>query len=150
MGSDSVEPFLAFADKFTILLALTSNKGGLDFQILKDENGLTLYEKVLKNSQKWKNSDRLMYVVGATRPEYFRKIRNLVPNNFLLVPGIGAQGGELQEVCKYGMNDQIGLLVNSSRGIIYASTEKDFAIKAQIKAKELQQEMELIINSVLK
>ncbi len=150
MGSDSVEPFLAFADKFTILLALTSNKGGLDFQILKDENGLTLYEKVLKNSQKWKNSDRLMYVVGATRPEYFRKIRNLVPNNFLLVPGIGAQGGDLQEVCKYGMNDQIGLLVNSSRGIIYASTEKDFAIKAQIKAKELQQEMELIINSVLK
>jgi len=150
MGSDSVEPFLAFADKFTILLALTSNKGGLDFQILKDENGLTLYEKVLKNSQKWKNSDRLMYVVGATRPEYFRKIRNLVPNNFLLVPGIGAQGGDLQEVCKYGMNDQIGLLVNSSRGIIYASLEKDFANKARLKAKELQGEMELIINSVLK
>ncbi len=150
MGSDSVEPFLAFADKFTILLALTSNKGGLDFQVLKDENGMTFYEKVLKNSQNWKNSDRLMYVVGATRPEYFKKIRSLVPNSFLLVPGIGAQGGDLQEVCKYGLNDEIGLLVNSSRGIIYASKEKDFAIRSRLKAKELQQEMELIINAVLK
>jgi len=150
MGSDSVEPFLAFADKFTILLVLTSNRGGLDFQVLKDESGMTLYEKVLENSQTWKNSDQLMYVIGATRPEYFKKIRNIVPNNFFLVPGIGAQGGNLQEVCKYGMNDQIGLLINSSRGIIYASSQKDFAIKAKEKARELQQEMEEIINEKLK
>ncbi|MCK5638906.1 MAG: orotidine-5'-phosphate decarboxylase, partial [Flavobacteriaceae bacterium] len=145
MGSDSVEPFLAFADKFTILLALTSNKGGLDFQILKDEKGVTLYEKVLQESQSWKNSERLMYVVGATRPEYFKKIRKIVPNHFLLVPGIGAQGGNLQEVCKYGLTNDIGLLVNSSRGIIYASSKKDFAKKAREKAMELQKEMERIL-----
>jgi len=150
MGSDSVEPFLAFSDKFTILLVLTSNIGGLDFQVLKDENGTTLYEKVLENSQSWKNSDRLMYVVGATRPEFFREIRNIVPDNFLLVPGIGAQGGNLQEVCKYGLNKDIGLLINSSRGIIYASNQKDFAIRAQEKARELQQEMKEIISSKLK
>jgi len=148
MGSDSVEPFLAFADKFTILLALTSNKGGLDFQVLKDKNGTTLYEKVLKNSQNWKNSDRLMYVVGATRPEYFKKIRKIIPDNFLLVPGIGAQGGNLQEVCKYGLNKNIGLLINSSRGIIYASDQKDFAEKAKEKALELQKEMKVILNSI--
>ncbi|MCD6543704.1 MAG: orotidine-5'-phosphate decarboxylase [Flavobacteriaceae bacterium] len=145
MGSDSVEPFLAFADKFTILLALTSNKGGLDFQVLKDENGVTLYEKVLQQSKTWKNSDQLMYVVGATRPEYFKKIRNIVPNSFLLVPGIGAQGGSLQEVCKYGLNAEIGLLINSSRGIIYASPDKDFAAKAREKSLELQKEMATIL-----
>ena len=145
MGSDSVEPFLAFADKFTILLALTSNKGGLDFQIFKDKNGLTLYEKVLTESKNWKNSEQLMYVVGATRPEYFKTIRNIVPNSFLLVPGIGAQGGSLQEVCKYGLNKDIGLLINSSRGIIYASSKKDFAIKAREKALELQKEMTTIL-----
>ncbi len=148
MGSDSVEPFLAFADKFTILLVLTSNKGGLDFQILKDENGTTIYEKVLEYSQTWKNSDRLMYVVGATRPEYFKKIRKIIPDNFLLVPGIGTQGGDLQEVCKYGLNKDIGLLINSSRGIIYASDKKDFAEKAREKALELQKEMKAIINSI--
>ena len=142
MGSDSVEPFLAFADKFTILLALTSNKGGLDFQVLKDEKGFTLYEKVLQQSLYWKNSDQLMYVVGATRPEYFQKIRKIVPDHFLLVPGIGAQGGSLQEVCKYGLNKDIGLLINSSRGIIYASKEQDFAKRSQEKALELQKEME--------
>jgi orotidine-5'-phosphate decarboxylase len=147
MGSDSVEPFLAFADKFTILLALTSNVGGLDFQVLKDENGTTLYEKVLKQSQSWKNSDRLMYVIGATRPEYFKKIRNIVPKNFLLVPGVGAQGGSLQDVCEFGLNDEIGLLINSSRGIIYASNGTDFAKKAKEKAAELQKEMEEIIIS---
>ncbi len=146
MGSDSVEPFLAFADKFTILLALTSNKGGLDFQILKDENGTTLYEKVLQESQTWKNSEQLMYVVGATRPEYFQKIRKIVPNHFLLVPGVGAQGGSLHDVCKYGLTKNVGLLVNSSRGIIYASNENNFAEKAKEKALELQKEMQTILD----
>ncbi len=143
MGSDSVEPFLAFADKFTILLALTSNVGGLDFQVLKDENGNTLYEKVIQQSLSWKNSDQLMYVIGATRPEYFKRIRKIIPDSFLLVPGIGAQGGSLQEVCKYGLNKDIGLLINSSRGIIYASSRNDFALKAKEKALELQKEMEM-------
>ncbi|MDN3641758.1 orotidine-5'-phosphate decarboxylase [Lutimonas halocynthiae] len=141
MGSDSVEPFLAFENKFTIMLALTSNKGGLDFQLLKDQDGVTLYENVLKTSLEWKNNENLMYVVGATRPEYFQKIRNIVPDHFLLVPGVGAQGGDLQGVCQYGLNSDIGLLVNSSRGIIYASSEQDFAQKARLKAVELQQEM---------
>ncbi len=143
MGSDSVEPFLAFADKFTILLALTSNVGGLDFQVLKDENGNTLYEKVIQQSLSWKNSDQLMYVIGATRPEYFKRIRKIIPDSFLLVPGIGAQGGSLQEVCKYGLNKDIGLLINSSRGIIYASSRNDFALKAKEKTLELQKEMEM-------
>ncbi len=146
MGIDSVEPFLAFADKFTILLALTSNKGGLDFQILKDEQGQTLYEKVLETSKTWKNSEQLMYVVGATRPEYFQNIRKIVPDHFLLVPGVGAQGGSLQEVCKYGLTKDIGLLINSSRGIIYASSGRDFADKAREKAFELQQEMSAYFN----
>ncbi len=148
MGSDSVEPFLAFVDKFTILLALTSNKGGLDFQVLKDENGVTLYEKVLQESKSWKNSEQLMYVVGATRPEYFKKIRKIIPDSFILVPGVGAQGGSLQEVCKYGLNKEIGLLINSSRGIIYASSDKDFAIKAREKSLELQKEMGTILSSI--
>jgi orotidine-5'-phosphate decarboxylase len=145
MGSDSVEPFLAFENKFTIMLALTSNKGGLDFQLLKDQEGVTLYEKVLKTSLSWNNSDQLMYVVGATRPEYFQKIRNIVPDHFLLVPGVGAQGGDLQGVCHYGLNNDIGLLINSSRGIIYASSSEDFAQKAREKAIELQQEMSEIL-----
>lgn len=145
MGSDSVEPFLAFENKFTIMLALTSNKGGLDFQLLKDQNGVTLYENVLKTSLAWKNNKNLMYVVGATRPEYFEKIRKIVPDHFLLVPGVGAQGGDLQGVCQYGLNKDIGLLVNSSRGIIYASSQKDFAQKARLKAVELQQEMSGIL-----
>ena len=148
MGSDSVEPFLAFADKFTILLALTSNKGGLDFQVIKDGDGVTLFERVLQESKTWKNSEQLMYVVGATRPEYFKKIRNIIPNSFLLVPGVGAQGGSLQEVCKYGLNDEIGLLINSSRGIIYASSGKNFAASAREKSMELQKEMEIILNSI--
>jgi len=145
MGSDSVEPFLAFENKFTIMLALTSNKGGLDFQLLKDQNGVTLYENVLKTSLEWKNNENLMYVVGATRPEYFQKIRNIVPDHFLLVPGVGAQGGDLQGVCQYGLNSDIGLLVNSSRGIIYASSQEDFAEKARLKAVELQEEMSGIL-----
>jgi len=126
MGSDSIEPFLAFENKFTIMLALTSNVGGLDFQTLKIEN-IALYKKVLQQSLTWKNSDNLMYVVGATRPEYFKEIR-------------------LSEVCKYGLNKDIGLLVNSTRGIIYASNQEDFAKKAQEKALELQQEMKAFIN----
>lgn len=148
MGSDSVEPFLAFSDKFTILLALTSNKGGLDFQTLKDENGTTLYEKVLQESQTWKNSEQLMYVVGATRPEYFQKIRKIVPNHFLLVPGAGAQGGSLKDVCKFGLTKDVGLLVNSSRGIIYASNGNNFAEKANEKALELQKEMAIILENL--
>ena len=148
MGSDSVEPFLAFADKFTILLALTSNKGGLDFQVIKDGDGVTLFERVLQESKTWKNSEQLMYVVGATRPEYFKKIRNIIPNSFLLVPGVGAQGGSLQEVCKYGLNDEIGLLINSSRGIIYASSGKDFAASAREKSMELQKEMASILSEM--
>jgi orotidine-5'-phosphate decarboxylase len=145
MGRDSVEPFLAFQHKFTIMLALTSNKGGLDFQVLKDEEGITLYEKVLKTSLEWQNSDQLMYVVGATRPEFFEKIRKIVPDHFLLVPGVGAQGGDLQSVCQYGLNDDIGLLINSSRGIIYASADKDFANKARERAMELKAEMSTIL-----
>jgi orotidine-5'-phosphate decarboxylase len=145
MGKDSVEPFLAFADKFTILLALTSNIGGLDFQTMENKEGITLYEKVLQTAVTWKNSEQLMFVVGATRPEYFQKIRKIVPDHFLLVPGVGSQGGDVHEVCKYGLNKDIGLLVNSSRGIIFASPEKDFAIQARNKAFELQQEMQDIL-----
>lgn len=146
MGRDSVEPFLAFKGKFAIMLALTSNIGGLDFQTL-EFNKEQLYETVLRKSLTWKNSQNLMFVVGATRPEYFETIRKIVPNHFLLVPGIGAQGGNLQEVCKYGLNENIGLLINSSRGIIYASNGKDFAQKANQKAFELQQEMEEILGN---
>ena len=145
MGSDSVEPFLAFADKFTILLALTSNKGGLDFQGL-ETNNTKVYQQVLKTALTWKNSDNLMFVVGATKAEYFKEIRQIVPNHFLLVPGVGAQGGNLQDVCKYGLNDDIGLLINSSRGIIYASNETDFAEKAMESAKKLQLEMAEILS----
>tara|TARA_R110002073_G_scaffold57778_4_gene146707 strand:- start:122585 stop:123415 length:831 start_codon:yes stop_codon:yes gene_type:complete len=145
MGSDSVEPFLAFKDKFTILLALTSNIGGLDFQTLKIDNE-ALYKKVLKKSLSWKNANNLMFVVGATRPTYFKEIRAIIPNHFLLVPGVGAQGGNLQDVCHFGLNKDIGLLINSTRGIIYASNGADFAEKAQEKALELQKEMQQILD----
>lgn len=140
MGKDSVEPFLAFEDKHTIMLALTSNQGAFDFQT-KDTEGQELYKRVLETSKDWKNSENLMYVVGATKAEYFAEIRKIVPDSFLLVPGVGAQGGSLQEVCKYGLNDNIGLLINSSRGIIYASNESDFAEKAKESAAKLQAEM---------
>ncbi|WP_338410837.1 orotidine-5'-phosphate decarboxylase [uncultured Flavobacterium sp.] len=146
MGKDSVEPFLAFENKHTIMLALTSNEGAFDFQT-KEANGKELYKHVLETSKAWKNSENLMYVVGATKAEYFAEIRKIVPDSFLLVPGIGAQGGNLQDVCKYGMNDSVGLLINSSRGIIYASNQEDFAQKAREKAKKLQQEMEEILNN---
>ena len=145
MGKDSVEPFLAFKNKHTILLALTSNQGAFDFQTKKVE-GKELYKQVLETSKTWKNSDNLMYVVGATKAEYFSDIRKIVPDSFLLVPGVGAQGGNLQEVCKYGMNSQVGLLINSSRGIIYASNEEDFAKAAATKAKEIQKEMKIILS----
>lgn len=145
MGSDSVEPFLAFKDKTTILLALTSNKGGLDFQGLQI-NGNELYKEVIKTALTWKNSENLMFVVGATKPTYFEEIRKIVPNHFLLVPGVGAQGGNLQEVCKYGLNKDCGLLVNSARSIIYASNGLDFAKAAQLEALKLQQEMALILS----
>ena len=144
MGQDSVAPFLEFENKFTILLALTSNKGGLDFQGLKTEDS-QVYKQVLQKSLTWKNADRLMYVVGATKPEYFKEIRKIVPHHFLLVPGIGAQGGDLQAVCKYGLNDDVGLLINSSRGIIYTGNKVDFAQKAREKALELQMEMRQIL-----
>jgi orotidine-5'-phosphate decarboxylase len=126
MGKDSVEPFLAFTDKHTILLALTSNEGAFDFQT-KKVNDKELYKQVLETSKKWKNTENLMYVVGATKASYFKEIRKIVPNSFLLVPGVGAQGGSLQEVCTHGLSKNIGLLINSSRGIIYASKEKNFA-----------------------
>ena len=141
MGSDSIEPFLAYENKFAIMLALTSNQGGLDFQVGEDKSGEALYEKVLRTSLGWKHSERLMFVVGATRPEFFERIRRIVPDHFLLVPGVGAQGGSLKDVCRYGLNDDIGLLINSSRGIIYASAEKDFAEKAAQQAEVLQKEM---------
>jgi orotidine-5'-phosphate decarboxylase len=145
MGADSVEPFLDYKDKHTILLALTSNEGAFDFQTQNLKNGDAVYQKVLKTSKKWKNSEQLMYVVGATKPEYFKAIREIAPDNFLLVPGVGAQGGSLAEVCKYGLNDNCGLLVNSSRGIIYASKNKDFSEAARIKAKSLQMEMKSLL-----
>jgi orotidine-5'-phosphate decarboxylase len=141
MGRDSVEPFLEFTDKHTILLALTSNQGAFDFQTKTIENK-ELYKEVLAVSKTYKNADNLMYVVGATKAEYLKDIRKIIPDSFLLVPGVGAQGGNLQEVCKYGINSNIGLLVNSSRGIIYASNNEDFASKAALKAEEIQKQME--------
>jgi orotidine-5'-phosphate decarboxylase len=144
MGKDSVEPFLAFENKHTILLALTSNEGAFDFQT-KNVDGEELYKVVIETSKRWKNSQNLMYVIGATKADYFSEIRKLIPESFLLVPGVGAQGGSLQEVCKYGMNDTIGLLINSSRAIIYASSGEDFAQKAREEALKMQQEMEMIL-----
>ena len=146
MGKDSVEPFLSFNDKFTILLALTSNKGAFDFQTQKIGD-TEVYKTVLETSKSWNNSKNLMYVVGATKAEYFREIRKIVPDSFLLVPGVGAQGGNLQDVCKYGMNKEVGLLINSSRGIIYASNQADFAEAATIEAENLQQQMKAILSS---
>lgn len=144
MGKDSIEPFLAFEDKHTILLALTSNQGAFDFQT-KTVDGKELYKQVLETSKTWKNAENLMYVVGATKAEYLADIRNIIPDSFLLVPGVGAQGGNLLEVCKYGMNDNVGLLINSSRGIIYESNKEDFAQAAAQKAEALQKEMALIL-----
>ena len=150
MGEDSVKPFLEYEGKWVILLALTSNKGSHDFQLTEDKQGERLFEKVLKKSQEWGTTDNLMYVVGATQGKMFEDIRRMAPEHFLLVPGVGAQGGSLQEVCKYGMTKDCGLLVNSSRGIIYASTDTDFAEVAAVKAKELQEEMAVELEKVCK
>ena len=141
MGEDSVTPFLTYKNKWVILLALTSNKGSHDFQLTEDKNGERLFEKVLRTSQECGNDENMMYVVGDTQGEMFKDIRKVAPNHFLLVPGVGAQGGSLQEVCKYGITKDCGLLVNSSRGIIYASNGEDFAEAAAQKAKALQEEM---------
>ena len=150
MGEDSVKPFLEYAGKWVILLALTSNKGSHDFQLTEDKQGERLFEKVLKKSQEWGTTENLMYVVGATQGKMFEDIRRMAPEHFLLVPGVGAQGGSLQEVCKYGMTKDCGLLVNSSRGIIYASTDTDFAEVAAVKAKELQEEMAVELEHIAK
>jgi orotidine-5'-phosphate decarboxylase len=144
MGEDSVTPFLdGYDNKWVILLALTSNKGSFDFQLTEDKEGERLFEKVIRKSQEWGNDENMMYVVGATRGEMFTDIRKAAPNAFLLVPGVGAQGGSLQDVCKYGIIKDCGLLVNSSRGIIYADNTENFAKVAGQKAKELQAEMAL-------
>ena len=148
MGSDSVMPFLEFKDKWVILLALTSNKGADDFQFFNNGEE-QLFEKVLKQSKNWGNDKNLMYVVGATRPEMFTEIRNVVPDSFLLVPGVGAQGGSLSEVCKYGMNKDCGLLVNSSRGIIYAGNDEGFGDSARKSALEIQKEMAILLEEFL-
>jgi len=140
MGKDSIEPFLAFEEKFTIMLALTSNPGAFDFQT-QQIDGTELYKKVLATSTTWEHSERLMYVVGATKAEFLADIRQIIPDAFLLVPGVGAQGGSMDEVFKYGMNDQAGLLINSSRGIIYASSSEDFAKAAASEAERLQKQM---------
>ncbi|PKA82211.1 orotidine-5'-phosphate decarboxylase [Ulvibacter sp. MAR_2010_11] len=146
MGKDSVEPFLAFEDKHTILLALTSNEGAFDFQT-KEINGKEVYKTVLETSKDWKNAQNLMYVIGATKAEYLVEVRKIVPDSFLLVPGVGAQGGSLAEVCKYGMNSNVGLLINSSRGIIYASKDPNFAETAATEAEKLQKQMQVILDA---
>ncbi len=145
MGEDSVSPFLAYEGKWVILLALTSNKGSHDFQLTEDAEGERLFEKVLRKSQQWGNEENMMYVVGATQGRMFEDIRKIVPTHFLLVPGVGAQGGSLEEVCKYGMTDDCGLIVNSSRAIIYADKTERFAEVAAIEAQKVQQEMEKLM-----
>ena len=145
MGRDSVEPFLEFDDKFVILLALTSNPGAFDFQV--SESAQNLFEQVLETAQTYKNHERLMFVVGATKTEYLSRVRAIVPNSFLLVPGVGAQGGSLKEVCDHALNDQVGLLVNSSRAIIYASQGEDFAQAAAAEALKLQRQMHTILQA---
>lgn len=142
MGSDSVLPFLQFKDKWTIVLALTSNQGSADFQNIEDAEGVQLFERVINQANRWGNSENLMYVVGATRGDAFKTIRKHAPDHFLLVPGVGAQGGSLEDVCTYGMNADCGLLINSTRSIIYASSGKDFAEKARDEAILLQKAME--------
>ncbi len=146
MGSDSVVPFLQFKDKWAIVLALTSNKGGFDFQTIKDADGQHLFEQVLETSKQWGTAENMMYVVGATRAQQLAEIRVIIPDHFLLVPGVGAQGGNLQDVAKYGMNTDCGLLVNSSRGIIYASNQLNFAEMAANEAMKLQLQMDVLLS----
>lgn len=145
MGSDSVKPYLNFENKWVILLALTSNEGAKDFQFFENKEGKKLFEEVLGTSKEWATDEQLMYVVGATRAEAIAEVRKRVPNHFFLVPGVGAQGGSLEDVVKYGFNSQCGLLVNSSRAIIYASSGDDFADKARLAAQEVQQAMETLL-----
>jgi orotidine-5'-phosphate decarboxylase len=145
MGADSVTPFTVYDGKWVILLALTSNKGAFDFQLTEDNNGTPLYQRVLESSKQWGNEENMMYVVGATKAEMLGDVRRIVPGSFLLVPGVGAQGGSLEEVCKHGLNKDCGLLVNSSRGIIYASTGMDFADRAAEEARKLQQQMAAVL-----
>jgi orotidine-5'-phosphate decarboxylase len=148
MGKDSVEPFLEYKNKHTILLALTSNVGAFDFQTKNIvDNSNKLYEEVIKTSTSWENSNQLMYVVGATKASYLKEIRNIVPNNFLLIPGVGAQGGDLKEVCDNGLNNEVGLLINLSRSIIYASNDTNFDIDAAKNAQEIQSQMGDILSS---
>jgi orotidine-5'-phosphate decarboxylase len=147
MGSDSVKPFLKFNDKWVILLALTSNEGSHDFQFLQAD-GLQIFEQVIQKAASWASPEQLMFVVGATRGEAFKTIRKWAPDHFLLVPGVGAQGGSLQEVCEYGMNRDCGLLVNASRSIIYASNGPDFAEKAREEAQKIQLEMDALLNKI--
>lgn len=149
MGIDSVTPFLQYKNKWVILLGLTSNEGSADFQMLRMEDSEYLYEKVLKTSQKWGNDEQMMYVIGATHPEMFEKIRGIVPTHFLLVPGYGAQGGDLETVSKLGMNSECGLLVNSSRGIIFASTGKDFGFEAKKAAQKITTEMKAYLQKYI-
>lgn len=149
MGEDSVTPFLGYDGKWVILLALTSNKGSHDFQLTEDKDGERLFEKVIRKSQQWGDSSNMMYVVGATQGKMFADIRRTAPDHFLLVPGVGAQGGSLQEVCKYGMTKDCGLIVNSSRGIIYASNGDDFATAAAAAARELQTQMAAELDKIL-
>lgn len=147
MGEDSVSPFLAFEGKWVVLLALTSNKGAFNFQLNEDTSGTALFENVLKTSQSWGSKNNLMFVVGATRAEMLEKVREIAPEHFLLVPGVGAQGGSLSEVARYGLNKDCGLLVNASRSIIFASTGTDFASKAAEEAKKMQEEMSVILRN---
>jgi len=149
MGEDSVTPFLGYKEKWVVLLALTSNKGSADFQFTADSNGERLFEKVLRTSQQWGTDENMMFVVGATQGKMFQDIRKVAPDHFLLVPGVGAQGGSLQEVCRYGMTKDCGLLVNSSRGIIYSSNGEDFAESAAAAARQLQKEMETELKAIL-
>ena len=146
MGRDSVEPFLAFKDKYAILLALTSNEGAYDFQTLPAPEE-ALYLQVLRKTREYAHADRLMYVIGATKASFLKNVREIIPEQFLLIPGVGAQGGSLEAVCRYGMNSQVGLLVNSSRGIIYASKDSDFSEAARAKAKLLQEQMRVILQN---
>lgn len=148
MGEDSVTPFLEYDEKWVVMLALTSNKGSLDFQLMKDENGERLFEKVMRKGMEWGTPQNMMFVVGATRGELFADVRRVAPHHFLLVPGVGAQGGSLEEVCHYGMTSDCGLLVNSSRGIIYASDGEDFAEVAGNKAREMQQQMAELLKKI--
>lgn len=149
MGVDSVSPFLSYPNKWVILLALTSNKGAFDFQFMENKLDEKLFEKVLKTSKTWGNEDNLMYVVGATKADMLQQIRTLVPDNFLLVPGVGAQGGSLEDVAKFGMNRQCGLIVNSSRAIIYADNTENFAQAARLEAQKVQQAMSQLLTQYL-